>query len=381
MAEPIPLLDLAPEIEALWDELEGATLAVLRSGRFVLGPEVEAFEREVADYLGVRHAVGLNSGTDALVIGLVALGIGPGDEVITSPFTFFATAEAISLVGATPVFVDILPDLFTIDPDRVEERITPRTRAMIPVHLFGHAASMDALSAIAERHDLRVLEDCAQAFGATDRGHRLGSLGDAAAFSFYPSKNLAAFGDAGLLATDDPEVAQAARLLRTHGSVQRDVHDRLGYNSRLDELQAAILRVKLRHVDRWNDARREVAHRYDTRLADVEDVQTPRADPEARHVYHQYTLRVGAGRRDALAAALGEEGIGTAIYYRTPVHRLEVYARGAPTLPQAEAAADEVLSLPVGPFLGSESIERVVEAVRRLLSAAPAAQAARRGTG
>jgi dTDP-4-amino-4,6-dideoxygalactose transaminase len=373
MGKPIPLLDLAPEIEAIWDEIEAETLAVLRSGRYVLGPAVESFEREVADYLGVRHALGVNSGTDALLLAMVALGIGPGDEVITSPFTFFATAETISLVGATPVFVDILPDPLTIDPERIEPAITPRTRAIIPVHLFGHPADMNAISAIAERHDLRVIEDVAQAFGASDRGRRLGSLGEVAAFSFYPSKNLGAFGDAGLLATDRGEVAEAARLLRTHGSVQRDVHDRLGYNSRLDELQAAILRVKLRHVDDWNDARRRVAQAYDRRLAGVEGIRTPPAAPDARHVYHQYTLRVGGGRRDALAAALEREGIGTAIYYRTPVHRLEVYAGGGPQLPEAEAAAGEVLSLPMGPFLESGSIDRVVDAIRSFMSTAPAA--------
>jgi dTDP-4-amino-4,6-dideoxygalactose transaminase len=369
--KPIPLLDLSPEIEATWDEIEAATLAVLRSGRFILGPNVEAFEREVADYLGVRHAISLNSGTDALVIGLVALGVRPGDEVITSPFTFFASAEAISMVGAKPVFVDIRPDLFTIDPERIEARITPRTRAIVPVHLFGHPADMEAISSIAERRDLRILEDVAQAFGASDRGRRLGSLGDAAAFSFYPSKNLAAFGDGGLLATDDDEVAAAARLLRTHGSLERDVHARLGYNSRLDEIQAAILRVKLTRVDRWNDQRRRVAHTYDRRLAGIAGIRTPAAEPEARHVYHQYTIRVGGGGRDALAAELDRAGIRTAIYYRTPVHRLEVYDGDSPPLPEAEAAAGEVLSLPMGPFLESESIDRVADAIRRFMSSSP----------
>jgi dTDP-4-amino-4,6-dideoxygalactose transaminase len=367
MGKPIPLLDLGPEIELLWDELEAAVLDVLRSGRFILGPNVEAFEREVADYLGVRHAVGLNSGTDALVIGLRALGVGPGDEVITSPFTYFATAEAISLIGAKPVFADIRPDLFTLDPARIEERITPRTRAIVPVHLFGHPADMEAISAIAERHDLRILEDAAQAFGATDRGRKLGSLGDVGAFSFYPSKNLGAFGDAGMLATDDDGVAERVRLLRTHGSKQRDVHDRLGYASRLDEIQAAILRVKLGRVDAWNEDRRNVAHSYDRRLAGIEGIRTPPTEPEARHVYHQYTIRVAGGRRDALAAELDRAGIRTAVYYSTPIHRLEVYAGDYPSLPVAEAATGEVLSLPIGPFLDSESVDRVVDAIRSFM--------------
>jgi dTDP-4-amino-4,6-dideoxygalactose transaminase len=364
---PIPLLDLGPEIELLWDELEASVLDVLRSGRFILGPNVEAFEREAADYLGVRHALGVNSGTDALVIGLRALGIGPGDEVITSPFTYFATAEAVSLIGAKPVFADIRPDLFTLDPARIEERITPRTRAIIPVHLFGHPADMQAISAVAERHDLRILEDTAQAFGASDRGRKLGSLGNVGAFSFYPTKNLGAFGDAGMLATDDDAVAECARRLRTHGSVQRDVHDRLGYASRLDEIQAAILRIKLARVDAWNDDRRNVAHSYDRRLAGVEGIQTPAAEPEARHVYHQYTIRVGGGRRDALAAELDRAGVGSAVYYRAPLHLLEVYAGDYPSMPEAEAAAGEVLSLPIGPFLDPQSVDRVVDAIRSFM--------------
>jgi dTDP-4-amino-4,6-dideoxygalactose transaminase len=365
--KPIPLLDLGPEIELLWDELEASVLDVLRSGRFILGPNVEAFEREAADYLGVRHALGVNSGTDALVIGLRALGIGPGDEVITSPFTYFATAEAVSLIGAKPVFADIRPDLFTLDPARIEERITPRTRAIIPVHLFGHPADMQAISAVAERHDLRILEDTAQAFGASDRGRKLGSLGNVGAFSFYPTKNLGAFGDAGMLATDDDAVAECARRLRTHGSVQRDVHDRLGYASRLDEIQAAILRIKLARVDAWNDDRRNVAHSYDRRLAGVEGIQTPAAEPEARHVYHQYTIRVGGGRRDALAAELDRAGVGSAVYYRAPLHLLEVYAGDYPSMPEAEAAAGEVLSLPIGPFLDPQSVDRVVDAIRSFM--------------
>ncbi|MCA1791858.1 MAG: DegT/DnrJ/EryC1/StrS family aminotransferase, partial [Thioalkalivibrio sp.] len=260
----IPVLNLTPEIEELWDELNDAFQRVLRSGQFILGPEVEAFETEVADYLGVKHAIGVNSGTDALVIGLRALGIGPGDEVITTPFTFFATGESIANVGATPVFVDIDENSFNIDPSLIEDAITPRTKAILPVHLFGRPCDMDAVMGIAERHGLEVVEDAAQSFGARLGGQQSGTFGRVGAFSFFPSKNLGAFGDAGLLATDDDEVAESARMLRAHGSRTKYHNETLGYNSRLDSLQAAFLRVKLPRVDAWNERRRDVAATYDT---------------------------------------------------------------------------------------------------------------------
>jgi dTDP-4-amino-4,6-dideoxygalactose transaminase len=364
MPDAIPMLDLRPEIEALGDEFEAAARDVIRSGRFILGPQVEDFEREVAHYLGVAHAIGVNSGTDALVIALRGFGVGPGDEVLTSAYTYFATAEAISLIGATPVFCDIRPGLFTLDPADAEARITPRTRAILPIHLFGHAADMDSIQELAARHGLRVLEDVAQAFGALYHGRKLGGIGDAAAFSFFPSKNLGAFGDGGLLVTNDEQLAESARLLRTHGTLQRDVHDRLGYNSRLDEMQAAILRVKLPHVDEWNEGRRRVAARYDQELGDLTGIAIPSVAPEALHVYHQYTIRVADGGRDDLAGALARAGIASAVYYRTPVHQLEIYASDAPSLPVAEAASREALSLPIGPMLDPASIDRVVAAVR-----------------
>jgi dTDP-4-amino-4,6-dideoxygalactose transaminase len=249
---PIPVYDPLPEVEALWEELQAAALRVLRSGRYILGPEVEAFEEEVAAYLGVKHAIGANSGTDALVIALRALGVGPGDEVITTPFTFFATAEAISLVGATPVFVDIDPRTFNINPDLIPSAITPRTKAILPVHLYGLPAEMDPILEIARSHGLKVLEDCAQAFGATYKGKKVGTLGDAGAFSFFPTKNLGGFGDGGLIATNSDEVAERARMLRAHGSRRKYYNEAIGYNSRLDALQAALLRVKLPRVDAWN---------------------------------------------------------------------------------------------------------------------------------
>ena len=344
----IPVYDPRPEIEALWDEIHEAMDRVLRSGRFILGPEVEAFEQEVAEYLGVKYAVGVNSGTDALVIALRSLGIGPGDEVITTPFTFFATAEAISMVGARPVFVDIDPVTFNLDPALIPGAITPRTKAILPVHLYGHAADMDPILEIARAHGLKVVEDVAQAFGGRYKGRKLGTLGDAAAFSFFPTKNLGGLGDGGLIATNDPQVAELARMLRAHGARRKYHNEMLGYNSRLDALQAAVLRVKLKVVDEWNARRREVAARYNEALGAVEGVVLPSEQPYAYHVYHQYTVRVLGGRRDEVRARLAEAGIGTLVYYPVPVHRLPVYAWPAGSLPQTERAAQEVLSLPMG---------------------------------
>ena len=273
--ERVSILDLTPEIEGLWDELTAAVHRVLRSGHFIMGPEVKAFEEEVADYLGTRHAVGLNSGTDALVIGLRALGVGAGDEVILPPFTFFATAEAVSLLGATPVFVDVKLDTYNLDVARVEAAVTERTKAVIPVHLFGRPVDMAPLMALAERRGIAVLEDCAQSFGATYRGQMTGTLGHVGAFSFFPSKNLGAYGDGGLLATDDDALAEAARKLRTHGSLRKYHNEIVGYNSRLDAMQAAILRVKLPHIDAYNAGRRRVAARYTAAFEGVEGLVPP----------------------------------------------------------------------------------------------------------
>lgn len=362
-ADPVPFLDIPREIAELRGPLQEAMHRVLEGARFILGPEVHAFQEEVAATLGVKHAIGVNSGTDALVIGLRALGIGEGHEVITSPFTFISTAEAISNVGARPIFADIDPATFAINPERVRLRVTERTKAILPVHLFGLPADMEALQAIADEHDLLVLEDAAQAFGAKFQGKPVGGLGDAATFSFYPTKNLGCCGDGGLVTTDDDKVAEKVRQLHGHGAIGRDVYHMVGYNSRLDELQAALLRVKLPHVDGWNRRRRELARRYDEALSGIEDVTLPTASPGAHHVFHQYTLRIGGGRRDAVRAALQAAGVGSMVYYSKPLHRLPVYDTGK-NFPEAERAANEVLSLPIAQTLRDDEQARVIDAVR-----------------
>lgn len=361
----VPVLDLTPQIEALWDDLEAAFRRVMRSGQFIMGPEVEAFEREAADYLGATHAVGVNSGTDALVIALRALGVGPGDEVLTTPFSFFATAEAISATGAKPVFVDIDAGSFNIDPERIEGAITERTKAIMPVHLYGRPCDMAAITAIAGRHALAIVEDCAQSFGARHGGSHTGTIGDVGAYSFFPSKNLGAFGDAGLITTASDEVATTARMLRAHGAKRKYHNEMLGYNSRLDSLQAALLRVKLPHVDDWNRGRVEAARRYGTLLADVDGVVAP--DVVDGHVFHQYTVRVTGADRDEVGARLDAEGIGTMVYYPIPQDELPVYAGRYEVLPISHAAAQEVLSLPIWPTIDERVQRRVADALRRAL--------------
>jgi len=365
--EPVPMLDLKAQVDAHFDEFHEAIGRVLRSTRFILGPEVSAFENEAAEYLGVRATVGLASGTDALVIGLRTLGIGPGDEVITSPFTFFATGEAIRAVGATPVFADIEPDTYCIRPDQIESLVTQRTRAIVPVHLYGQAADMDAIGAIAERHQLVILEDAAQAFGAALSGRKLGSFGAAAAFSFFPSKNLGAFGDGGLLATDSEEIAAQARLLRNHGQVDRYHHSAFGYTARLDEIQAAILRIKLRHLDRWNDQRRAVAATYSQRLSQISGIVPPAERPGARHVYHQYTLRVLNEQRDRLQRSLTDSGVTSVVHYPVPLHGFPVFEQNPTHLSEAERAAREVLCLPIWPELSTATCHKICDAIEQSL--------------
>lgn len=360
--EPVPVLDLQPELDSLRSDLVAAVEAVLASGQFILGPAVETFEREVADYLGVPHAVGVNSATDALVISLEALGIGEGDEVITTAFTFFATAEAISTIGAIPVFVDIDPASFNLDSQQVEAAITSRTAAIVPVHLFGHAATMDGLITAAERHGLAIVEDAAQAFGGEWRERKVGTLGAAGAFSFFPTKNLGGFGDGGLIATSDERVATRARALRAHGSLRKHHNEMLGHNSRLDELQAALLRVKLPHLDTANAGRRLVAARYTELLNATPGVLTPTTAEHVTHVFHQYTVRIAQGR-DTVADRLGRAGVGTMVYYPVPVHHLPIYDRRDLHLPEAEGAAAEVLSLPIWPSMADQTIERVASAL------------------
>jgi dTDP-4-amino-4,6-dideoxygalactose transaminase len=365
------MLDLQGEVASLWDEIEGAVHRVLRSGRFILGPEVEAFEHEVAATLGAKHAVGLNSGTDALVIGLRALGIGPGDEVITTAFSFFATAEAVLHVGATPVFVDIRQDSFNLDPERIEAAVSDRTRAILPVHLYGNPAAMTPILAIAERHGLRILEDCAQSFGARygahgadNAGRMTGTLGDLGAFSFYPTKSLGAYGDGGMLVTDDDDLALSARKLRNHGGLTRYRNEMLGYNSRLDEIQAAVLRVKLPHVGRWTDLRLANAERYRALLDGCPDLTLP--DLPAGHIVHQFTVRVPADKRDGVVAALRAADIDSAVYYPTTLDAL-VPDHDAGPLPCALEASETALSLPVWAGLTSDRIDRVASTLRASL--------------
>lgn len=373
--EPVPLLDLGAQYRRLRADLRDAIDGVVESQRFVLGPEVERFEADVAGYVGVEHAVGVASGTDALILSLAALGIGPGDEVVVPPFSFFATASCAVRVGARPVFADIRADSFNLDPERVAEALTARTRAVVPVHLFGQCADMEALDEVATRRGLFVVEDAAQALGASyrsapDRPPRgAGSMGTLGCYSFFPSKNLGGFGDGGMVVTADPSLAGRVRTLRVHGEHERYHHAHVGWNSRLDALQAAVLRVKLPHLDAWCRARRLNADRYDRWLAETGLVgrglvRLPVRVPEAAHIFNQYTLRVRD--RDRLKAHLDASGIGNAVYYPVPLHLQACfghlgYRRG--DFPVAETAAGEVLSLPCYPELTEDRQQRVVSAI------------------
>ncbi|MFN3594115.1 MAG: DegT/DnrJ/EryC1/StrS family aminotransferase [Thiobacillaceae bacterium] len=364
----IPMVDLKAEYALLKDELAAAVLQALASTQYIGGPNVRAFEQEVAAYCGVQHAIACASGTDALLLALRACGVGPGDEVITTPFTFVATASTIAMCGARPVFVDIDPRTYNLDPALVEAAVTPRTRAVIPVHLYGQPADLAPIAEVCRRHGLRLIEDAAQSFGAEYGGRKSGAYGDVGCFSFYPSKNLGAFGDGGMVITDDADLAERLRVLANHGSRQRYHHDVLGYNSRLDELQAAILRVKLKRIDPFNAARRRIAQTYNEHLADS-GVVIPYADGKGLHVYHQYTLQ--SERRDAIQQALTESGIASAIYYPIPLHRQRLFAEQCRDvhLPVAEAVAGRVLSLPISPMLTEAQIERVCAVVRQAQAA------------
>ncbi|MCR8641087.1 DegT/DnrJ/EryC1/StrS family aminotransferase [Paenibacillus sp. N1-5-1-14] len=361
-------MDLQYEINELWEELNSSIQAVLRSGHFIMGPNVQAFEEEAAKFLGVKHAIGCNSGTDALVIALTAAGVGPGDEVITTSFTFFATAEAISQVRAHPVFVDIDPLTLNIDPLQIEKVITSRTKAIIPVHLFGQAVDMQPITELCIKYGLKIIEDVAQAFGGSYKGKMLGSIGDVGCFSFFPTKNLGAYGDGGLLTTNDDGIADVSRMLRAHGSRKKYYNELIGYNSRLDELQAAILRVKLPHLKRWNELRKSVASVYNELLHEASGITTPYHAPYADHVYHQYTIRIAEGKRDHVAHVLQDHGISTMIYYPTPVHQLPVYAHLGYKLPHTREAANEVLSLPIWPQMEREIQEKIVESLRHAMN-------------
>lgn len=357
----IPFMDLGAQRAALRPELEAAGLRALDRGDYILGEDVAAFESEFARWCGVAHAVGVDSGTSALELGLLARGIGPGDEVITAANTFVASAFAITHVGATPVPVDVDAGTALIDPERVREAITPRTRAIMPVHLYGQPADMAAIDAIAREHGLFVLEDACQAHGARDGGVRVGALGDAAAFSFYPSKNLGAHGDGGMFVTDDDELAEQARLLRNYGQREKYRSDIIGANRRLDTIQAAMLRVKLPHLDAWNAMRREHAARFAEALSGS-DVGLPVQRPGSEHVWHLYVIRVRD--RDAVRAHLADGGIETGIHYPIPLHRQPAYAAlswDASDYPVAEAAAGEILSLPIYPELPADAPRLIAE--------------------
>lgn len=371
IAEPVkvPLLDTQPEIQSIWSELMEAIEGVLRSGAFIQGPNVKAFEKELAEYFGVKHAITMNSGTDALVIGCHAFGLKPGDEVITTPFTFFATAEAISHFDATPVFVDIDPATFNLDVNAVAKAITPKTKAIIPVQLYGQCCDMDPIMELASSHNLKVLEDVAQAFGADYKGRKAGTIGHAGAFSFFPSKNLGAFGDGGLLITNDDELAAMARKLRVHGAAKKYYNEVVGYNSRLDEIQAAILRIKLQHIEEWNAGRRNAAAIYNELLSNIPGVITPTVAENCTHVFHQYTIRIQGGKRDEVQKKLEADGIATFVYYPVSVDKLPVYKDLKPAkLPNSDLCSTEVLSLPIWPKIERSIQERVAGAIKAALS-------------
>jgi dTDP-4-amino-4,6-dideoxygalactose transaminase len=376
----VQMLDFRREFSEIRNEVLEAIAEVCDSQRFILGPQVERFERAAAAACGVPYAEGCASGTDALWLALAALNIGPGDAVVTTPFSFFATVSSILRAGAVPVLADIDPKTFNLSPAAVEEclRRSPvgasRIAAVMPVHLYGQCAEMDAFAALAEQYDLKVVEDAAQAFGASWNGVRAGGLGDAAAFSFYPTKNLSAMGDAGMVTTQSAEVDERVRMLRTHGMRKRYFHDEIGWNARMDTIQAAVLEVKLKRVDAGNARRREIAALYDRLFRDAglvgssvaDGVVLPWTDPRAEHVFHQYVIR--APRRDALRAFLAEEGVGSEIYYPLPLHMQESlaflgYRKG--DFPESERAADEVLALPIYPELRGDEVETVVDAIRR----------------
>ena len=364
----IPLVDLQAQYATIKKEVDSAVMKVLASGQFALGSEVTAFEEEFASFCGARHGVAVNSGTSALHLALLAAGVGPGDEVITVPFTFVATAAAIRYTGATPVFVDISPGTHTMDVSRVAEAITTRTRAVIPVHLYGQPADLDPLCTLAKRYEISVIEDASQAHGAQYRGTRVGSLGEFGCFSFYPGKNLGAYGEGGLVVTSDSNHAKTIRSLRSWAEEPRYHHQRAGFNYRMDNLQGAILRVKLRHLPAWTEARRDIALSYDRVLADI-PVAVPTRLPYTQHVYHQYVIQTP--HRDLLHAILKQHGIQTGLYYPVPLHLQPCYAELGGQIgdyPNAEEAAQTTLALPVYPELPKEVPKTIAETIQRCLS-------------
>ena len=363
----IPMLDLKQQYQQLKPDIVPKIRAVLESGQYILGPNVSAFEQEVANYLNVDYAVSCASGTDALHLALRAAGIGPGDEVITTAFTFIATAEAIRYVGATPVFVDIDPQTFNIDPNKIQQAVTEKTKAILPVHLFGQPADMEAITALCKKHGLDLIEDCAQSFGAHINGHQTGTLGTMGCFSFFPSKNLGCYGDGGMVSTRSGKLAERLRTLRNHGCNEQHHHGVIGLNSRLDEIQAVVLRTKLQYVDTYNEGRRRAAHFYNRLLSDV-SVTIPYEETTSYHVYHQYTVLVPD--RDRIMDRLRDAGIASAIYYPIPLHKQKAFidTYRAMDLTTTEQVAQQCLSLPMYPELKDEAIEEIVAVIKEAVN-------------
>ena len=370
----IPILDLKRQYAQIGDKIEKEVLEVLRSGQYILGKHNQALSEEIAAYIGTKYAVTLNSGTDALHLALRALDIGEGDEVISVAFTFVATTEAIGIVGAKPVFVDIDKDTFNIDAKAIEAKITPRTKAIIPVHLYGQPADMDVIMDVAKRYNLHVIEDCCQAIGAKYKGKKVGTFGDIGCYSFFPTKNLGGMGDGGLAVTNSEYLKNRMIALRNHGGAIRYHHDEIGVNSRLDEIQAAILRIKLNYIDEWNEKRRANAYKYNKLFAQYPEVQTPKELDDTYCVYHQYTVKIP--NRDEVHKILQEEGIGAMIYYPIPLHLQKVHEHlgvGVGSLPNTEADTKVVISLPMFPELTEEEqktvVSKVVEAINKTKTA------------
>jgi dTDP-4-amino-4,6-dideoxygalactose transaminase len=376
----VPLLDINRQYEALRGEILAAISEVCDSGRFVLGPDCERLEIDLAAYCGAPYGIACASGSDALLLALMALDVQSGDEVLMPSYTFFATASAAWRLGAKPVFVDIDPQSFNISPALVEQKITPRTKAIMPVHLFGQCADMDALQAIARRHGLPIVEDACQAVGAEWNGRRAGSLGTIGCFSFYPTKNLGGFGDGGMMTAMDAQIAERLKLLRTHGMQPRYYHQVVGLNSRLDSLQAAVLNVKLRYLESWTALRQANAQRYTTLFAEFgleSQIGLPTAAPNCRHVWNQYVVRIPGGKRDTLRAFLAERKIGTEIYYPVPLHQQQCFRElgyGPGSLPESERAAAETLALPIFPELTAREQRTVVAAIAEFMNSASGSQ-------
>ena len=365
----IPLVDLKAQYDSIKSEIDNAIRSVIESTQFILGPVVEAFESEMAAYCQTKFATGVASGTDALQLALLASNIQPGDEVITTPFTFIATAEAITQCGAVPVFVDIDPRTYNIHPTKIEIRITERTKAILPVHLYGQPVDMDPILQLAKNYNLKVIEDCAQALGTKYKGKKTGSLGDAGCLSFFPSKVLGAYGDGGMVVTNDPEIAEKVAMLRNHGCRQKYYHLMPGFNSRLDELQAAILRVKLKHLNDWIELRRHKASFYSQLFNQIDGIQPPYVAPDSYHIFNYYTIRLEKSKsnRDKTQEYLHAQGIATAIYYPLSLHLQQVYKSlgyKPGDFPESEQAHEEVLSLPMYPELGDDKIEAIARAIK-----------------